>query len=457
MVSAIVGITKFIFYSAVFLTPVLGVWLISSLVAYTNGPVWISIASGILFFPLLPILWDCWSYRSSRRAILTWGDRITLRTLVLNLTFISLLLALKPETAFLALSTRGDWMLDGQQGQPIEWVRRSLFTTAEGLEWLHSVARQNPYRRTEQSVPVLVNPTPTPSASQAATGWPWTGSGLHPAVATMPPQVETSITSVAQYIAEQESDPFLRVKALHDYVADRIAYDAVSYQAGLYPPQDAETVFRTHKAVCAGYSQLLEALGKAIGIQILYITGDSRTSNGDISGQGHAWNAVKINNDWYLIDATWDSGYVQGSQFIKEYKTSYLFPPPSVMILSHFPDDPSWQLLRQPIAMGEFLRQPMLRPTFFAEGLELISPTRSQSDVTENAVIQLNNPQQRWLTASYERKGHSESNRCYDAPSQSPTITCQLPGAGTYHIRLFSGDGPSGSYAYVGQLEFNRR
>jgi hypothetical protein len=455
MISVIVGITKFIFYGAVFLTPVLGVWLISSLVAYTNGPMWLALASGILFFPLLPILWDAWTHRPSRREILTWGDRITLRTLVLNLTFISLLLALRPETAFLALSTRGDWMLDGQQGQTVEWVRRSLFETTEGLEWLHDLARQNPYRRAGQSAPVLVNPTPPASTAQSA--WPWDGVGLHPAVANMPSHVETSIFSVAQYIADQESDPFLRVKALHDYVADRVAYDVVSYQAGLYPPQDAETVFRTHKAVCAGYAQLLKALGDAIGIQILYITGDSRTASGDILGQGHAWNAVEINQNWYLMDATWDSGYVQGSEFVKEYETSYLFPPASVMILSHFPDDPAWQLIDQPMSVGEFLRQPMLRPRFFAEGLELLSPRRSQSDVATEAVIQLSNPQQRWLTATYERKGRAESSRCYDQPSQSPTITCKLPSSGTYEIRLFSGDAPSGNYDYVGQLEFNRR
>jgi hypothetical protein len=60
----------------------------------------------------------------------------------------------------------------------------------------------------------------------------------------MPASVETSIAAVAQYLAQQEHDPFLRVKALHDYVADRIAYDAPAFfgQAPR-PPQDAETVF----------------------------------------------------------------------------------------------------------------------------------------------------------------------------------------------------------------------
>lgn len=46
--------------------------------------------------------------------------------------------------------------------------------------------------------------------------WPRKNAGLHPAVAKMPPGMETSIESVARYIAREETDPFLRVKALHD-------------------------------------------------------------------------------------------------------------------------------------------------------------------------------------------------------------------------------------------------
>ncbi|TVP68125.1 MAG: hypothetical protein EA342_06840 [Leptolyngbya sp. LCM1.Bin17] len=39
-------ITRTLFYLAVFLTPVLGVWLASSLVAYVNGPTLLTAFSG---------------------------------------------------------------------------------------------------------------------------------------------------------------------------------------------------------------------------------------------------------------------------------------------------------------------------------------------------------------------------------------------------------------------------
>jgi hypothetical protein len=460
----------------VLITPVLGVWLASSLVAYTNGPIWLTVFSGILLFPLVPILWDLWGSKRRQRKpqILTWGDRIALRTLFLNLAFLACLLALRPQTSFLALSTRGDWMLDGRQGSQIELVRRSLFNLANRLEWLYLAVHQNPYKQYADTTPILTTPQPSsqvgldtksqPHASpQPATDlvqprhqWPFDGS-IHPAVAKMPASVETSIASVAQYITQQEPDPFLRVKALHDYVADRIAYDAPAFFGQVpRPPQDAETVFRTRKAVCAGYAKLLEALGKETGDKIVYVSGDSRSQISDLNGSSHAWNAANIQGHWYLIDATWDSGYVDESGFTKRFETSYLFPPPDVMIISHFPDDPVWQLLPQPMSRGDFLRQPMLRPSFFAQGLKLISPTRSQTHIRDNATIQLENPRQRWLMASYSIKGSQQAQRCAARTSRNPLLSCPLPGGGTYEVKLFAGDQQYGQYGYVGHLEFNK-
>lgn len=451
-----------LFYLAVFLSPILGVWLASSLVAYINGPKLLTVFSGILLFPLVPILWDMRGHQKGKGAgLLTWGDRITLRTLALNLVFLFLLLALRPQTSFLALSTRGDWFLDSMQGPQAELARKGLFTLASGLEGLYLRFHNNPFEQYADTTQLAPQPTPQkkqPAQIGQSKGWPWAEVGLHPAVVNMPASAETSIASVAQYIASQEKDPMLRVKALHDYVADRIAYDAPNYFAGNYPPQDAETVFQRRVAVCAGYAKLLEALGQVIGEEIVYVVGDSRSSTSDLEGQLHAWNAAKINDQWYLIDATWDSGSVdRASGFQKGYKTDYLFPPAEVMGISHFPQDEAWQLRPQPISRGEFLRQPMMRAQFFAEGMKLIAPMRSQTDTNQDAVIQLQNPNRRWILSSYSLKGSNQAEYCTDSATQAFQITCPLPSSGTYEISLFSGNQQYGQFAHVGQVEFNRR
>lgn len=471
---------------AVFCVPVLGFWLASSLAAYINASFWLVVGSGILFFPLMPIAWDLYANRKrpKQSRILSWGDRILLRTLVLNFAFIVCLLALRPQMAFLALSTRGDWMLAHQHGAPVEFVRTTLFGLANRLEWLYALVRPNPFEQyadRAETVQPSPSPSPTPSApvrsspqpqpnpsalpsprstpaptSRQPDFWKQSPATVHPAVAKMPATVETSIASVAQYLAQQEQNPVLRVKALHDYVADRIAYDAPAYFAGQYPPQDAQTVFTRRTAVCAGYAKLLEALGQAIGMEIVYVVGDARTQTSDLSGQGHAWNAVQIEGQWHLIDVTWDSGSIDASGFKKQYRADYLMPPPEVLAVSHFPKNPDWLLLPTPLSRGEFLRQPMLQPQFFSANLKLISPTRSQTDVQQTATVQLQNPQKRWLLAAVNRKGESQSTQCGTPSNSNTTIVCPLPGQGTYDVRLFSGQAQSGNYTHIAHLEFNR-
>lgn len=457
----------------IYLTPVLGVWLASSLAAYNNRSTSLAVLAGVFLFPILPMLWELRAQSKGSRSkerILTWGDRLTLRTLVINFVAIAALLVWQPRLSFIALSTRGDWMLGDLQGQPAQLIRQNLFKLANGLEGMYLSFNKNPFERYDDSSSKLQpqpqtkrdpfenlkqQDTAKPQPANNTNGWAWQGMGIHPAVANMPSTVETSIASVAQYIVSKESDPVQRIKALHDYVADRIAYDAQSYFAGQYPPQDAETVFRTRKSVCAGYVKLLEALGKAAGEEIIYVVGDARTQTSDLSGQGHAWNAARVKGQWYLIDATWDSGYVdRSSGFTKNYRTEYLMPPPEVMIASHLPKDPAWQLLSNPLSLGEFLRQPMMKPKFFADGLQLVNPVRSQTDVNDEAKVILANPKNIWLLASYSRKGGSESQSC-GLPVQSNQITCKLPTSGSYEIRLFTSSKGQGEFNYVGQLEFN--
>jgi transglutaminase-like putative cysteine protease len=523
-------ILKLGIYACIFLTPVLGVWLASSLAAFSNRSTLLSVIAGVFLFPVLPLLWELWSSYKRRKLgksgeqTLTWGDRLIIRTLVINLVAIVALLAWQPSNSFVALSTRGDWMLEGMKGDAVEVTRQSLFKIAGGLEGLYNAFNKNPYERyddgsdkikpepqtdrvarnpfqelpkpvnsnpsndkpqpttdkvkppTDKPQPVASKPQPNNNNSQPIANktqpvkdnsqqiatkpikneWAWDGQGLHPAIANMPASVETSIESVAKYIVSKETDPVLRVKALHDYVADRIAYDAESYFAGVFPPQDAETVFRTHKSVCAGYAQLLEALGKSAGVEIVYVTGKSRSQISELSGRGHAWNGVKVNGQWYLIDPTWDSGYISREKgFTKSYRTEYLMPPPEVIGITHFPKDPAWQLRSTPINQGEFLRQPMMTPKFFADGLSLISPQRSQVDTNSDAVINLANPQKRWILASYRPKGSGGSQNC-GQPIQDSQISCPVPNAGSYEVSLFTSTEDGGNFNYVGRLEFNK-
>jgi hypothetical protein len=47
---------KLTFHLLVYGTSLLGIWLATSLAAYLNGPFWLPLAAGLLFFPVLPLI-----------------------------------------------------------------------------------------------------------------------------------------------------------------------------------------------------------------------------------------------------------------------------------------------------------------------------------------------------------------------------------------------------------------
>jgi transglutaminase/protease-like cytokinesis protein 3 len=295
-------------------------------------------------------------------------------------------------------------------------------------------------------------PAPRERLADGTPIWPMTAA-LHPAVAELPVAAETGIASVARYIAQREPDPWMRVKALHDYVADRVAYDVESYRAGAYPPQDAETVFRTRRSVCAGYANLLAALGEAAGDEIVVVGGDARTTGNELTGEGHAWNAARIAGRWTLLDPTWDAGFLKDDRFVKRYSTEYLFTPPEVQGLSHFPEEERWQLRTPPLSRGEFLRQPRMRPLFYAEGFTLVAPDRPQVTVDSVLEASLRNPRRRFVLAHYERRAAGLRADCAVEQGESVAVRCDLPDEGTYRVVLFSNKERYGTYQQIGEIE----
>ncbi|MCQ2440403.1 MAG: hypothetical protein MJ076_00710 [Clostridia bacterium] len=53
------------------------------------------------------------------------------------------------------------------------------------------------------------------------------------------------------------------------------------------------------KAVCEGYSRAMQLICSKIGIPCAVVFGDAQ-------GEGHMWNVVNVDGDWYHLDVTWD-------------------------------------------------------------------------------------------------------------------------------------------------------
>ncbi len=449
--------------------PLLGFWFASSLAVYHDGPLWLAIVAGVLLFPVLPLLWDLWSESRRRKKKkqgerwLTFFDRIIVRTIVLNLVFLVVLFFAAPRQGFAAINARGDWMLGGSQSSFAETCRSGLFSAAGGLEWLYNASVDNPYAAYADE-DAAEGPDPSASglvgseAGVAAIGdsgktWPYPAE-VHASVTDMPSSARVSLEAAGAYFKAEVSDPYERIKALHDFTATSLAYDADNLADGTIPSQKAADVYAAKRAVCAGYARVMVELGKHTGDTIVYIVGHSRASGAELDGVGHAWNGVEIDGKWYLMDVTWDAGTVAGRTFKPGYGTNYFLTPPDIFGIDHLPDDPKWQLRDDPLDRGAFLRQAAMSPRFHARGLTLASPTRSQTDVEGEAIITLNNPRGTWLSAIARPKGGGDATKCGHTNDTDVTFRCALPSDGIYSVTIFAGDKQYGKLKSVGSLEF---
>ena len=80
-----------------------------------------------------------------------------------------------------------------------------------------------------------------------------------------------------------------------------IVVDASGAQVANWNNQFIVGVLADGKAICNGYAKTMQYLCNEVGLECLYIQAT------DVGC--HAWNMVKIYDDWYCVDTTWLDGY----------------------------------------------------------------------------------------------------------------------------------------------------
>lgn len=178
------------------------------------------------------------------------------------------------------------------------------------------------------------------------------------------------VKKTCDFIKANSTDDFERIKIAHDIVAVNIKYDAAGYWSGNLPEQDYETVLKTGLAVCEGYSNTLGRFLDVLGFKNQIVHGYARGVGTSLLEESeiesnHAWNMVKIADEYYLIDCTWDSGYMNGKKSVQEYTTDYLFLKPEHFIYTHYPESKGNQLLDSPVTKKEFIELADFEPKFF--------------------------------------------------------------------------------------------
>ncbi|WP_299114912.1 transglutaminase domain-containing protein [uncultured Winogradskyella sp.] len=130
-----------------------------------------------------------------------------------------------------------------------------------------------------------------------------------------------------------------------------------------YRKKAFKKLLKYKRTMCTGYAYIIKELCFLAGIEANIVNGYARTFDTNIEKlefQNHSWNVIKLNNKWYLCDATWSSGYMnEDSVFVKDYNDGYFLAEPLLFSKNHYPIEKEW-LLIDSLTNSEFIPGPIV-------------------------------------------------------------------------------------------------
>lgn len=174
----------------------------------------------------------------------------------------------------------------------------------------------------------------------------------------VPFTLNTDIEGLTKYLIQPAQTEAEKLRSIYLWLIHSIKYDVAAIDNKKRINKNNQDILTRKKAICWGYSTLLKSMCEIANIPATVISGYVKTSlNGMpfLKYPTHAWNAVQIEDRWYLLDATWDSGLLDSpSDFYEKFGEKYFFTSPNKFITNHLPANPQWQLLDCPISIKTF-------------------------------------------------------------------------------------------------------
>jgi hypothetical protein len=133
---------------------------------------------------------------------------------------------------------------------------------------------------------------------------------------------------------------YYKLLAVYEFIINRTEYDtnvADKITAGVDDDatllsQNILSVLLSRRSVCAGYARTTQYLLHKMNMFCTYVSGTAKTQDG-----GHAWNLVRINGDYYLLDTTWGDPVSQNAKNKLTY--NYFCLTTREFNKTHTPDD----------------------------------------------------------------------------------------------------------------------
>lgn len=151
--------------------------------------------------------------------------------------------------------------------------------------------------------------------------------------------------------------------------------------------------FLTKMGVCEEYAQSFKKIAGLLGIEAEVIKGYVRSTSNDIGRiprtTNHAWNAVKLDNKWIILDATWAAGYLYNGRWIKDFNEYFFDVDKKKIAKTHYPDSRKWKLLLNHGSLENFYNQPIYSHELLKKDIEVVFPTEGSVILNRSKNIEL--------------------------------------------------------------------
>lgn len=128
------------------------------------------------------------------------------------------------------------------------------------------------------------------------------------------------------------SSDYDKILTVHDTLVKSLEYDSSLNKSNSHNIYGA---LIEKNVVCEGYAKAFKYILDSLNIENILISGTATNSSGE--SESHMWNYIKIDNNWYGVDVTWDDPIIIGGFSKNNLRYDYFLKGSSTFNKSHIP------------------------------------------------------------------------------------------------------------------------
>lgn len=272
----------------------------------------------------------------------------------------------------------------------------------------------------------------------------------------MGPLPGISVSGLVEKFKPLNPDEHMYVRAFYMWMVNHIAFDSRGYHHPRNASRNASTALIERAAVSEGFSLLFKSMCDYVRIECVVVSGYARQKTEEIGKASLPrnrwfWNAVKIRNTWYVLDACRGAGHTDRRyrNFRREPTDAWMYTDRTLFALNHFPDDEEQQFLRVPISRVQFNQSPIVEAAASVNailpGVDLRGKIRGRATDCRRLIFKTNQPGK--IKRVHAVVDQDDMIVDYTLDGNQLYVDLPLGAGGSYPISLLINDTPAFSWS----------